>query len=137
MTRNQLVAAYQSGGIDRRAFIRGLTALGLSTSVATAMADRLRAAPASGGSVARAEEQDDTYSVPTPVPTATPTPTATPPADDPTDETVTTTLPKTGAGDETGGGTGWVKPAALLGAAAAVVAGGFRKLTGKSGTDEA
>ena len=123
MTRNELVAAYQTGRIDRRTFIKGMTALGLSMSVASAMADRLRAAPATtssrlsvrfAGDDTYGEPPDDTY-------------------EEPVDETGgVTTLPSTGAGD--GPGRNWAAPLAALGGAAALMASRVRRL--RSGESE-
>jgi hypothetical protein len=42
MSRNELVDAYLSGAINRRGFIHGLTALGVSASVAASYAVALR-----------------------------------------------------------------------------------------------
>lgn len=46
MTRQELVQAYSSGRINRRAFVTGLTALGVSASAATAYATSLQPAAA-------------------------------------------------------------------------------------------
>jgi hypothetical protein len=119
MTRNELVAAYQTGRIDRRSFIKGMTALGLSMSVASAMADRLRAAPAPASRfTARFAGDDDTYGEP-------PDDTYEEPVDDETGGV--TTLPSTGAGD--GPGRSWA-PLAALGGAAALIASRVRRLRG-------
>jgi hypothetical protein len=117
MTRNELVAAYQTGRIDRRAFIKGMTALGLSLTFATSMADQVRAS--SGNKHAQLvrnagdiyEEPDDIYKPP------------------PAETESVTTLPATGLGGTTSGSTNWA-PLALLGGAAALVASRFRRLRG-------
>jgi hypothetical protein len=44
--RNQLIDAYLAGAIPRRAFVRGLTALGVSAGVAASYAVALRPGPA-------------------------------------------------------------------------------------------
>ncbi len=46
MSRHELVDAYLSGTINRRAFVRGLTALGVSVNVAAAYAVALQSATA-------------------------------------------------------------------------------------------
>lgn len=45
MSKRELVDAYVSGAINRRTFVRGLIALGLSASVAAAYAVALQAMP--------------------------------------------------------------------------------------------
>jgi hypothetical protein len=110
VTRNELIASYLDGGIDREAFVGGLNALGFSTSVATAMADRLGAAPGGERSSERLAGAADAS-----------TPTSTLPFDV-EDKAPTTALPKTGTGSEMSSGTGWIKPAALLVSAAVLVA---------------
>lgn len=47
MSRQELVDAYVAGAINRRTFVRGLTALGLPASVAAAYAVALKPASAS------------------------------------------------------------------------------------------
>lgn len=47
MSRQDLVESYVSGHIDRRAFVRGLVALGISASAATAYATALNPTDAS------------------------------------------------------------------------------------------
>jgi hypothetical protein len=49
MSRHELVDAYVSGAINRRAFVRGLTALGVSAGVAASYAVALQPAAAGGG----------------------------------------------------------------------------------------
>ena len=46
MSRRELVDAYVSGAINRRTFVRGLTALGLTASVAASHAVALQPAAA-------------------------------------------------------------------------------------------
>ena len=46
MSTHELVDAYVSGAINRRTFVRGLTALGLSASLAASYAVALRPAAA-------------------------------------------------------------------------------------------
>lgn len=46
MSKQELVDAYRAGGIDRRAFVRGLTGLGVSASVAASYAVALQPAAA-------------------------------------------------------------------------------------------
>lgn len=46
MTKQELVDAYVSGAINRRSFVRGLIALGLSASLAAAYAVALQPAAA-------------------------------------------------------------------------------------------
>ncbi|CAN5411060.1 hypothetical protein BH09CHL1_BH09CHL1_06090 [soil metagenome] len=101
MSQPELVEAYRSGRIGRRVFVKGLVGLGMSVSVATAMADRVRA-------------QDST-----PVATVTPDDvyTPTPVVDDPV-----TTLPNTGAADS-GNSAGMIgKTMVIAGAGLAAVA---------------
>jgi hypothetical protein len=62
VSRSELIDAYRSGRIGRRDFIRRMVTIGLSASTATALADRVRAAPAAGAAVQRDQIQDDTYS---------------------------------------------------------------------------
>jgi hypothetical protein len=49
MSRHELVDAYVSGAINRRAFVRGLTALGVSAGVAASYAVALQPVAAGGG----------------------------------------------------------------------------------------
>ena len=107
MTRNELVSAYQRGRIDRRAFIKGMAALGMSLTVATSMADKLRAAPAPKGSFSGRfldDSYDDIY-------------------DDEEDPVIV--LPSTGIGEQDSGRS-W-GPAAVIGGAAAVIATRIRR----------
>jgi hypothetical protein len=84
-----------------------MTALGVSASVAVSLADGVRAAPgARNRNVLRDDAYDDTYA-----------------------------LPSTGSGTP-GSGDSWVKPLAILGAGAALVAGGLRRLKGSPTTAE-
>jgi hypothetical protein len=46
MSKRELIDAYVSGAINRRAFVRGLTALGLTASLAAAYAVALQPAAA-------------------------------------------------------------------------------------------
>jgi hypothetical protein len=46
MSKHELVKAYVSGAINRRTFVRGLTALGLTASVAASYAVALQPATA-------------------------------------------------------------------------------------------
>ena len=118
MTRNELVAAYQTGRIDRRTFVKGMAAFGLSVSVASAMADRLRAAPAPSSRFSAryaGDIYDDTYEEPT---------TPTTPAK-PAETSTVSTLPATGAGDDSG--RSWAAPLAALGGAAALIASRVRR----------
>jgi hypothetical protein len=107
VARNDLIEAYQNGRISRRSFVRGMMALGVSASVAVSLADGVRASSGPGKTMRRAE---DAY------------------ADDVYE------LPDTGAG--MGSGDSWVKPMAILGAGAALVAGGLRRLKGSTSTAE-
>jgi hypothetical protein len=107
VARNDLIEAYQNGRISRRAFVRGMMALGVSASVAVSLADGVRAAPGARRSSLRGSDvYDDTYE-----------------------------LPSTGIG-ASGSGDSWVKPLAVLGAGAALVAGGLRRLKGSPTTAE-
>jgi hypothetical protein len=102
-----LIEAYQNGRISRRTFVRGMMALGVSASVAVSLADGVRAAPGSKTASRRGRDvYDDVYE-----------------------------LPSTGIGDS-GSGDSWVKPMAILGAGAALVAGGLRRLKGSTSTTE-
>lgn len=65
MSQPELVEAYRSGRIGRRAFVKGLVGLGMSVSVATAMADRVRA---QDSTPVASPTPDDVYGTPTPVP---------------------------------------------------------------------
>jgi hypothetical protein len=58
--RNQLIDAYLAGAIPRRAFVRGLTALGVSAGVAASYAVALKPGPAT----VAADDLDDYYSDP-------------------------------------------------------------------------
>ena len=107
VARNDLIEAYQNGRISRRAFVRGMMALGVSASVAVKLADGVRAAP---GAQTKGAHRDDAY------------------------EDVYA-LPSTGTGAP-GSGDTWVKPLAILGAGAALVAGGLRRLKGNPNTAE-
>ncbi|MFN8594312.1 MAG: hypothetical protein U0031_22895 [Thermomicrobiales bacterium] len=65
MSRSQLVDAYVAGSIDRRAFVHGLTALGISAGVAASYAVALQPAAAKkGGGKGHGNQQncDDYYS---------------------------------------------------------------------------
>ncbi len=55
MSKRELVNAYVSGAIDRRTFFRGLTALGLSATLAASYAVALQPA------AARKRKDDDFY----------------------------------------------------------------------------
>jgi hypothetical protein len=101
--------------MDRRAFIRGGVALGLSVSAAAALADRVRASSGGGASRLSPKFVGDVYG-------------------DDTYEDDVYELPATGAG-VTQSGSSW-KPLALLGAGAAVAAGAFRRLKGAESTAE-
>jgi len=107
VARNDLIEAYQNGRISRRAFVRGMMALGVSASVAVSLADGVAAAPAGRTSRVLSSDvyEDDVYE-----------------------------LPDTGAGSTSGDS--WVKPMAILGAGAALVAGGLRRLKGSTSTAE-
>jgi hypothetical protein len=121
MTSTDLVRAYQEGRLSRRELIRGLVALGMSATVATALADRARAASIRpGAQQARGRavgDVDDTY-------------------DDvygpeaPAEEEVVT-LPSTGAGRAESSSL-LTKPIAIIGAGAAIAAAGLRRLKGSS-----
>jgi hypothetical protein len=65
MSQPELVEAYRSGRIGRRVFVKGLVGLGMSISVATAMADRVRAQDSTPVATAT---PDDVYATPTPDP---------------------------------------------------------------------
>lgn len=69
VSRNQLIDSYQSGRIGRRAFIKGMVGLGMSATLATALADKVRAA--STASTAGSDANSDIYDPGTP-PTALP-----------------------------------------------------------------
>jgi hypothetical protein len=126
------MTAYQAGRISRRTFIRGMAALGLSVSVATALAESIEAAPAGGGNRGQAravgmpdEPRDDTYGEA--------------PHRHRHHETGTgavTTLPETGIGQSQSSGSGLLKTGMVAGAAA-LIAGGYRKLKGAAAEDEA
>ncbi len=104
MSQPELFDAYRSGRIGRRQFVQGLLALGMSVSVATAMADRVRAQSATP---AASPTPDDVYGEPDPV----------------------TQLPNTGStGDGVATGT-IAKTLAVAGAAAAAAAGLIRRKT--------
>src|SRR4051794_12955542 len=105
MSRSELISSYQNGRIDRRTLIKGLMALGMSATIATAMADRLRAAPAPKGHLSgrfQDDSYDDTY------------------GEDTGGESTggVSELPNTGA-PATESTSNWMAPAAALGAAAA------------------
>jgi hypothetical protein len=106
VARNDLIEAYQNGRISRRSFVRGMMALGVSASVAVSLADGVRAA---GNKGAASRRGSDVY-------------------DDVYE------LPTTGAGPTSGDS--WVKPLAILGAGAALVAGGLRRMKGAPSTAE-
>ena len=110
MARNDLIEAYQNGRISRRSFVRGMMALGVSASVAVSLADGVRAAPGGRATGRRGGAQDDGY------------------VDDVYE------LPDTGSGMDSGDS--WVKPMAILGAGAALVVGGLRRLKGSTSTAE-
>jgi hypothetical protein len=55
MSRSELLTAYQSGEISRRALVRGLISLGLTVTLANHLADRVTAAQVTGAG------SDDTY----------------------------------------------------------------------------
>jgi hypothetical protein len=123
MSRNELIEAYQSGRISRRTFIRGMVGIGLSVSVATVMADQLRAAPAAQTSDDLAgagvdDVYDDVYGTPTP------------PAEPVTE------LPGTGSGNSSDRSSNWMKPMAILGAGTALAAGALRRLKGGTAKPE-
>ena len=113
MSRNELIDAYQSGRISRRVFIQGLVGLGMSLSLATALADRVRAA---SGTVASGRglspTTDDIYDPGTP-------------------EEPASQLPDTGAGEPSSSSSA-TKTIAVLGAGAAAVAGILRRKTDKT-----
>lgn len=110
MARNDLIEAYQNGRISRRSFVRGMMALGVSASVAVSLADGVRAAPGGRASGFRSANADDVY------------------------EDDVYELPDTGTG--TAATDSWLKPMAILGAGAALVAGGLRRLKGSTETAE-
>lgn len=100
MSQPELVDAYRSGRIGRRVFVKGLVGLGMSVSVATAMADRVRA---QSGTPVASPTPDDVY--------------------DPETEVPVTSLPNTGATDS-GSSAGAVgKTLAIAGAGVAAIAG--------------
>src|SRR3954451_16487693 len=107
MSRSELISSYQNGRIDRRTLVKGLMALGMSATIATAMADRLRAAPAPKGQLSgrfQDDSYDDTY------------------GEDPgTGTGGVSELPNTGA-PTAESQSNWMAPAAAIGAAAAFVA---------------
>jgi hypothetical protein len=104
MSQPELVEAYRSGRIGRRAFVRGLVGLGMSMSVATAMADRVRA---QSGTPVASPAPDDVY--------------------DPGTDVPVTTLPNTGASDADSSVGTAAKTLAILGGGAAAVAGLLRR----------
>lgn len=107
VTRSELVSAYQSGRINRRTLIKGLTAVGMSLTVATSMADKLRAAPRAAGEIE--DPVDDTYE----------------PVGGEEEEPPVTQLPNTGiGGDEK---SSLAAPIAVIGGAAALVASRIRR----------
>jgi hypothetical protein len=114
-----LIDAYRHGRIDRRAFIRGMVAVGMSVSLATALADQVRAAPAPAGRISRVHGQDDIYE----------------PDDDIYEPEAPVALPSTGATDATSP-SGWAKPLAVIGAGAALAAGAMRRLKGTEAKPE-
>jgi hypothetical protein len=104
MSQPELVVAYRSGRIGRRTFVRGLVGLGMSLSVATAMADRVRA---QAGTPVASPTPDDVY--------------------DPGTEVPVTELPNTGSSDSSDATGTIAKTLAVLGGGAAVVAGLLRR----------
>lgn len=125
MTSNDLVRAYREGRLSRRELIRGLVAMGMSVSVATAVADRARAASSQpGGRATRSrafEVVDDTY-------------------DDvygpeaPAEEGGVVALPSTGVGQESTSSK-LAMPLAVIGAGAALAAAGIKRLKGAPKAD--
>ena len=75
MSRNELVDAYLAGTINRRAFVRGLTALGVSVGVAASYAVALQPAEAAPGDYYDYDYYDDGALYPAaqrgPIPTGT------------------------------------------------------------------
>jgi hypothetical protein len=114
MSQPELVDAYRSGRIGRRAFVRGLVGLGMSLSVATAMADRVRA---QAGTPVASPTPDDVY--------------------DPGTDVPVTTLPNTGATDSSDATGTVAKTLAVLGGGAAVVAGLLRRKTNQASETDA
>jgi hypothetical protein len=117
VSRNELVEAYQQGRISRRTFVRGMMALGLSVTAATTMASRIKAAPAGvsrtgGRYVGNVGDNYDNYG-------------------ETGGETGggTTTLPATGAG--TTAAQGSLLKTGMIAGAAALVAGGLKRLKGE------
>lgn len=110
MSRNQLIESYQSGRIGRRTFVKGMVGLGMSATLATALADKVRAASTTSGS-----SSDDTYDPGTPV----------------------TGLPDTGVGQTPDSPANVGKTLAVLGAGAAAVAGILRRKSNAASKGEA
>jgi len=128
VSKNEIVTAYLNGRIDRRQFVKRLTAVGVSSAAAMAYAQSL-ASPATASGTTRdsngfvaARMQTYTY---TPVPTVT----------GGTGTGTVETLPSTGVG-ESGQRGSWLAPAALAGAAAALIGGTFRKAARKTQTPD-
>ena len=119
MAKQELVEAYIQGRIGRREFIKGLSALGLSTATAIGFAKGLKAAPGgtarnNAGYVVSRDDEDYDYG-----------------DDDDDDDTGGgTTLPNTGSGAAAdSSGSAWLKPLAVAGAGAAFVASRLRRGT--------
>jgi len=114
MSRQDLIQAYVSGRISRRAFLRGMAAVGMSLTTAAALADDLRAAPAPGSPPRGGRDvYGDVYGG-------------------------VTTLPATGSGDTGGhgGSSAWAKPLAAAGVAAAFAAAKLRKTSSPAPASE-
>ena len=133
MSKNEIVTAYLNGRIDRRQFVKRLTAVGVSSAAAMAYAQSL-ASPATASGTTRDSNgfvaaRMQAY---TPVPTVTggtgevPTATGGTGTGTGTGTDTVGTLPSTGVG-ESGQRGSWLAPAALAGAAAALIGGTFRK----------
>lgn len=125
MTSSDLVRAYREGRLSRRELIRGLVAMGMSVSVATAIADRARAASSqSGGRATRSravevvdDTYDDIYSPEAPVGVGG-----------------VVALPSTGVGRESTSAK-LATPLAVIGAGAALAAAGIKRLKGSPKAD--
>lgn len=68
MSREQLVDGYASGRIGRRAFVKGLAALGVTGAAAVAYADALAASPAPRGAGSVKADLYDLYPPSNPTP---------------------------------------------------------------------
>jgi len=126
VSKNEIVTAYLNGRIDRRQFVKRLTAVGVSSAAAMAYAQSL-ASPATASGTTR----DSNGFVAARMQAYTPVPTVT----GGTGTGTVGTLPSTGVG-ESGQRGSWLAPAALAGAAAALIGGTFRKAARQTQTPD-